>query len=116
MNEVEDANAASIVRLSRMKRGIEKLRLERAFLLEQLAKRTSTNVEDSEGSPSPPPTVRPEHPQYLYHSDSNRRALTLSSPKKNHSVPSVVTANLPSSPTSTPQPVETHPSSKEIKP
>jgi hypothetical protein len=34
------------------------MRLERAFLLEQLAKRTSTNVEDSEGSPSPPPTVR----------------------------------------------------------
>jgi hypothetical protein len=33
------------------------MRLERAFLLEQLAKRTSTNVEDSEGSPSPPPTV-----------------------------------------------------------
>lgn len=33
------------------------MRLERAFLLEQLAKRTSTNVEDSDGSPSPPPTV-----------------------------------------------------------
>lgn len=58
MNEVEEANDASRIRLTRMKRGIEKLRLERAFLLEQLAKRTSTNVEDSEGSPSPPPTVR----------------------------------------------------------
>jgi non-histone protein 10 len=57
MNEVEEANDASRIRLTRMKRGIEKLRLERAFLLEQLAKRTSTNVEDSEGSPSPPPTV-----------------------------------------------------------
>jgi hypothetical protein len=33
------------------------LRIERAFLLEQLAKRTSANVEDSDGSPSPPPTV-----------------------------------------------------------
>jgi hypothetical protein len=41
-----------------MHRGIEKMRLERAFLLEQLTKRTSTNVEDSDGSPSPPPTVR----------------------------------------------------------
>jgi len=45
------------MRLQRLKRQVEKMRLERAFLLEQLAKRTSTNVEDSEGSPSPPPTV-----------------------------------------------------------
>ena len=58
MKTVEDANDASRIRLLRMRRGIEKMRLERAFLLEQLAKRTSTNVEDSDGSPSPPPTVR----------------------------------------------------------
>jgi len=58
MNEVEEANDASRIRLSRAQRAIEKLRLERAFLLEQLSKRTSTNVEDSEGSPSPPSTVR----------------------------------------------------------
>ncbi|TAQ88355.1 hypothetical protein B7494_g3305 [Chlorociboria aeruginascens] len=58
MIEVEEANDASRVRLVRMQRGIEKMRLERAFLLEQLAKRTSTNVEDSEGSPSPPPTPK----------------------------------------------------------
>lgn len=55
--EVEDANDAARLRLTRVKRQVEKLRIERAFLLEQLAKRTSTNVEDSEGSPSPPPTV-----------------------------------------------------------
>ena len=59
-NEVEDANDAARLRLARIKRQVEKLRIERAFLLEQLAKRTSTNVEDSDGSPSPPPTVR--HP------------------------------------------------------
>ncbi|KAH8591762.1 hypothetical protein B0O99DRAFT_519076, partial [Bisporella sp. PMI_857] len=58
LNEVEEANDASRVRLVRAQRGIEKLRLERAFLLEQLAKRTSTNVDDSEGSPSPPPTPK----------------------------------------------------------
>jgi hypothetical protein len=58
MNEVEEANDAARLRLARLNRSIQKLRLERAFLLEQLAKRTSTNVEDSEGSPSPPPTVR----------------------------------------------------------
>jgi hypothetical protein len=57
MNEVEEANDASRQRLARLNRQIQKMRLERAFLLEQLAKRTSTNVEDSEGSPSPPPTV-----------------------------------------------------------
>lgn len=57
LNEVEEGNDAARLRLVRMRRGIEKLRLERAFLLEQLDKRVSTNVEDSEGSPSPPPTV-----------------------------------------------------------
>jgi hypothetical protein len=56
-NEVEEANDAARLRLGRLKRQVEKMRLERAFLLEQLAKRTSTNVEDSDGSPSPPPTV-----------------------------------------------------------
>lgn len=56
-NEVEEANDAARLRLARLKRQVEKMRLERAFLLEQLAKRTSTNVEDSDGSPSPPPTV-----------------------------------------------------------
>lgn len=55
--EVEDSNDAARLRLTRVKRQVEKLRIERAFLLEQLAKRTSANVEDSEGSPSPPPTV-----------------------------------------------------------
>jgi hypothetical protein len=59
LNEVEESNDTARARLSRLQRGIEKMRLERAFLLEQLAKRTSTNVEDSEGSPSPPPSVSP---------------------------------------------------------
>ncbi|KAF4503806.1 hypothetical protein G6O67_006942 [Ophiocordyceps sinensis] len=57
-NEVEDANDAARLRLARIKRQVEKLRIERAFLLEQLAKRTSANVDDSEGSPSPPPTPK----------------------------------------------------------
>lgn len=55
--QVEEANDAARLRISRIKRQVEKLRVERSFLLEQLTKRTSTNVEDSEGSPSPPPTV-----------------------------------------------------------
>ncbi|KAK0722789.1 hypothetical protein B0T26DRAFT_617104, partial [Lasiosphaeria miniovina] len=57
-NEVEEANDAARLRLARLKRQVEKMRLERAFLLEQLAKRTSVNVEDSDGSPSPPPTPK----------------------------------------------------------
>ncbi|KAL2124859.1 hypothetical protein VTJ04DRAFT_1224 [Mycothermus thermophilus] len=57
-SEVEEANDAARLRLARLKRQVEKMRLERAFLLEQLAKRTSTNVEDSDGSPSPPPTPK----------------------------------------------------------
>lgn len=56
--EIEDENDAYRLRLTRLKRQIQKVRLERAILLEQIAKRTSTNVEDSDGSPSPPPTVR----------------------------------------------------------
>ncbi|KAK2624717.1 hypothetical protein QTJ16_005910 [Diplocarpon rosae] len=55
--EVEQANDAQRIRTDRARRAVQKMRLERSFLLEQLAKRTSTNVEDSEGSPSPPPTV-----------------------------------------------------------
>ncbi|CRK38202.1 hypothetical protein BN1708_007667, partial [Verticillium longisporum] len=56
-SEVEDENDATRVRLARIRRQVEKMRLERAMLLEQLTRRTSTNVEDSDGSPSPPPTV-----------------------------------------------------------
>ncbi|KAK7966485.1 uncharacterized protein PG986_000762 [Apiospora aurea] len=55
-NEIEEENDAYRLRATRLKRQIQKLRLERAILLEQIQKRTSTNVEDSEGSPSPPPT------------------------------------------------------------
>ncbi|ORY69589.1 uncharacterized protein BCR38DRAFT_419500 [Pseudomassariella vexata] len=56
--EIEDENDAYRLRLTRLKRQIQKCRLERAILLEQISKRTSTNVADSEGSPSPPPTPK----------------------------------------------------------
>lgn len=58
LNEIEEANDGARARITRINRGIQKSRLERAFLLEQLAKRTKTHVEDSEGSPSPPPTPK----------------------------------------------------------
>ncbi|KAI9893458.1 MAG: hypothetical protein M1814_006755 [Vezdaea aestivalis] len=52
MSEVTASNDEYRMRKLRLKRGILKLRLERAFLLEQLDKRTSRNVEDSDGSDS----------------------------------------------------------------
>jgi hypothetical protein len=79
MNEVEEANDSSRQRLARINRSIQKLRLERAFLLEQLAKRTSTNVEDSEGSPSPPPTVRFPLSILSTYIDYNRQANAIAS-------------------------------------
>lgn len=63
LNDIEADNDATRLRVQRIERTIKKQRLERAFLLEQLAKRTSTNVEDSEGSPSPPPTVNATPPK-----------------------------------------------------
>ena len=68
MNEVEESNNAYRLRKVRLMRGIRKMRLERAFLLETLGKRmrkngsginglTGTYDEDSEGSSESPPTV-----------------------------------------------------------
>ena len=58
INEIESSNEVLVVRVQRAKRGIQRIRLERAFLLQQLEQRTDPKVDDSEGSPSPPPTVR----------------------------------------------------------
>lgn len=68
MNEVEESNDAFRLRKVRLMRGIRKMRLERAFLLEVLGKRMRKNGtgingahgvydEDSEGSSEGPPTV-----------------------------------------------------------
>ncbi|SLM39398.1 cytochrome p450 monooxygenase [Lasallia pustulata] len=63
MNEVEESNDAYRLRKVRLMRGIRKMRLERAFLLETLGKRMRKNghglngtYEDSEGSSEGPPT------------------------------------------------------------
>ena len=66
LNEVEESNDAYRLRKVRLNRGIRKMRLERAFLLEMLGKRMKKNSnglnrafydEDSEGSSEGPPTV-----------------------------------------------------------
>ena len=70
MTEVEEANAVLGTRKARLQRGIRKMRLERAYLLEILAKRMRKNGgsvdgiqgvydEESEGSSEAPPTVCP---------------------------------------------------------
>ena len=67
--EVEESNDAARIRKERLNRGIRKMRLERAFLLEMLGKRMKkTGVaadgtqlfyeSESDGSSEGPPTVR----------------------------------------------------------
>ncbi|KAI9827926.1 MAG: hypothetical protein M1819_006869 [Sarea resinae] len=63
MNEVDEANDAFRLRKLRLNRGIRKMRLERAFLLAQLARRTRKSAvlegEESSGSEgAPPPTPK----------------------------------------------------------
>lgn len=50
LNEVEAANDEAKIRRVRLDRGILKMRLERAFLLDELRKRMEHNVDGSEGS------------------------------------------------------------------
>lgn len=103
LNEVQAANDVKRAKLLRMNRGIDKLRLERVVLLEALNKRTSTNVEDSDGSPSPPPTVC--HPDtgsaiqnhLLGSMQCDVLTFIFYSPKKNPFASSAAIVSLPSS-------------------
>lgn len=56
INDIEENNDSTRLRIKRLSRGIQKMRLERAFLLEQLQKHMENNVDDSDRSSSPPPT------------------------------------------------------------
>ncbi|KAK9451341.1 uncharacterized protein V1518DRAFT_408298 [Limtongia smithiae] len=56
IREIEDDNGVLTLRLARSKRAVQRMRLERALLLEKLEERTFLKVDDSEGSPSPPPS------------------------------------------------------------
>jgi hypothetical protein len=50
LNEVEAANDEAKIRRVRLDRGILKMRLERAFLLDELRRRMDYNVDGSDGS------------------------------------------------------------------
>ena len=111
MNEVEESNDAFRLRKVRLLRGIRKMRLERAILLENLSKRMKKNGvggpnavydDDSEGSSEGPPTVSQMTLLRFEPSDSRTKPnlsslkrLTnnhLTSPKKSPSEPSAATA------------------------
>ena len=56
INDIEENNDGTRQRIQRLNRGIQKMRLERAFLLEQLQRHQEYNMDDSDRSSSPPPT------------------------------------------------------------
>lgn len=56
INDIEENNDGTRQRIQRLNRGIQKMRLERAFLLDQLQKHQEYNMDDSDRSSSPPPT------------------------------------------------------------
>ncbi|KAF2995576.1 hypothetical protein E8E13_004361 [Curvularia kusanoi] len=56
INDIEENNDGTRQRIQRLNRGIQKMRLERAFLLDQLQKHQEYSLDDSERSSSVPPT------------------------------------------------------------
>ncbi|KAF2686257.1 hypothetical protein K458DRAFT_402741 [Lentithecium fluviatile CBS 122367] len=56
IRDIEDNNDSTRLRIKRLSRGVQKMRLERAFLLEQLHKHMEYNIDDSDRSSSTPPT------------------------------------------------------------
>lgn len=56
IHDIEENNDGTRLRIKRLHRAITKMRLERAFLLEQLHKHMEYNVDDSDRSSSLPPT------------------------------------------------------------
>ena len=112
MTEVEESNDAFRLRKVRLMRGIRKMRLERAMLLETLSKRMKKNGiggpnavydDDSEGSSEGPPTVsipshitapivRQVHIVKSIPSPRSRSSLMNNSLKRNLSAPNAVTA------------------------
>ncbi|RMY65618.1 hypothetical protein D0863_09003 [Hortaea werneckii] len=95
LNEVEGANEELKIRRVRLDRSIMKMRLERAFLLDELRKRMDQNIDGSEASEdertaSPPPD-RP-------HRDKRRRHANPEPPAAQPQHPSNSTSHPPSHP------------------
>lgn len=56
INDIEENNDGTRQRIQRLNRGIQKMRLERAFLLDRLQKHQEYSMDDSDRSSSAPPT------------------------------------------------------------
>ena len=62
INEIEDNNDNLRIKKARIERGVLKMRIERAMLLEQIGVKMGQNPDESDDSNSPPPTVRGPQP------------------------------------------------------
>ncbi|GME63152.1 hypothetical protein GTA08_BOTSDO00268 [Neofusicoccum parvum] len=106
LNEIEANNEAARLRKVRLDRAILKMRLERAFLLERLAERMAPNVDDSDRSTSPPPTVRHNSPALAKDAKSDiRRSQPQEKPTRGSGIPygnTSVPTGLNGTPSSTP--------------
>lgn len=56
INDIEENNDGTRQRIQRLNRGIQKMRLERAFLLDRLQRHQEYSMDDSDRSSSAPPT------------------------------------------------------------
>ncbi|CAN6649710.1 hypothetical protein TRVA0_024S00298 [Trichomonascus vanleenenianus] len=59
IREIEESNETMAVSIERTKRAIQRIRLERALMMEKLEEKTILKVDDSDGTPSPPPSPIP---------------------------------------------------------
>lgn len=114
ITDIEDSNDGTRLRIKRLHRGIQKMRLERAFLLEQLHKHMEYNMDDSDRSSSPPPTPtdkplrsKRSHRKGTPPADSQTGSGTApqqESPSNSHRQPLLHATNPMSSAQSTPDP------------
>ncbi|KAL5115356.1 hypothetical protein ACEQ8H_006732 [Pleosporales sp. CAS-2024a] len=100
INDIEESNDSTRQRILRLNRGVQKMRLERAFLLEQLNKHMEYNMDDSDRSSSPPPT--PTDKPLRSKRSHNRKGTPPAGAAGGQQ--SVLQANLMSSAQSTPDP------------
>lgn len=119
ITDIEDSNDGTRMRIKRLHRGIQKMRLERAFLLEQLHRHMEYNMDDSDRSSSPPPTPtdkplrsKRSHRKGTPPADSqagSAAAPQQESPSNSHHQPVLHAINPMSSAQSTPDPSRSNP-------
>lgn len=121
INDIEENNDNTRLRIKRLNRGVQKMRLERAFLLEKLNNLMEYNVDDSDRSSSTPPTPtdkplrskrshrKGSPPASLQAGGSGTSAARHASPGSTHHHQTLASVNPMSSAQSTPDPSRTAP-------